>query len=89
MPLPADHEFTAENTKLILDEALVLLEARNRNEPGANRLNYLLTNYFSSNDFRSLCCFGHKGDDVSLKLFNSSGILPSTDWAVHRVVWPK
>jgi anti-sigma factor ChrR (cupin superfamily) len=49
MPLPADHEFTAENTKLILDEALVLLEARNRNEPGANRLNYLLANYFSSN----------------------------------------
>jgi hypothetical protein len=85
LPLPANHEFTPENSKLILDEALVLLEARRRSEPGTTRLNYLLANHFASNDFRSFCCFGHKGDDVSLELFNSLCILPSTDWAVHLV----
>jgi hypothetical protein len=41
-----------------------------------------LGNHFSSNEFRSFCCFGHKGENVSLELFNCLCILPSTQWYV-------
>jgi hypothetical protein len=85
MLLPANCEFTPENSKSILGEAPALLEARKRTEPGARRLDCSSANQLASNDFWSLCCFGHKGDDVSLELFNASHVFPSTDWAVHLV----
>ena len=83
--MPANHEFTLENSNAILVEALSLLEARRNAEPANTRLEHLLANHFSRNDFRSLCCFGHKGGVVSVELFNSLCILPSTDWAIHLV----
>lgn len=83
MSVPADLVLTNENCNLILEEALGLLELTRQSEPRTARLNFLLANHFASNDFRSYCCFGHAGDDVSLEVFNSLCILPNTDWVVH------
>ena len=52
-------------------------------DQGNQRLKLLLNTHFASHDFRSLCCFGQAGAEVSLGLFNSLCILPLTDWVLH------
>jgi hypothetical protein len=66
----------------ILQETLGLLEVVKRSAPPTAHLQTLLGNHFTSNDFRSFCCFGRSGEDVSLELFNCLCILPSTKWNV-------
>jgi hypothetical protein len=53
-----------------------------RSAPPTAPLQKLLGNHFASNDFCSFCYFGRNGEDVSLELFNSLCILPSTKWNV-------
>ena len=79
MTLPPDHAFSVSNCKLVLDEALGLLEVMRRSEPGMERLKFSLANHFTKNDFRSFCCHGNGDDDVSLETFNSLCTLPPTD----------
>jgi hypothetical protein len=85
MPPPNDYVYTNENCQSILDEAVGLLRVMRQAEPGKTRLNFLLAEHFASNDFRSFCCFGHEGDQVSLEQFKSLCIRPSTEWNVHLV----
>ena len=80
MSIPLDYDYTEEGCRLILAEAIGLLGVMRQSAPRSTRLNFLLANHFVSNNFRSFCCFGHDGDEVSLELFNSLCILPSTDW---------
>ncbi len=77
--------YTLESCRQILDETIGLLEVTKQSVPNLDRLNLLLSKHFANNEFRSHCCFGHSNADVSLELFNSLCVLPSTDWTVHLV----
>ncbi len=82
MPLPPSiaQVYTEESCRLILDETLTLLEDVRLAAPSNQRLNLLLANHFVSNDFRSVCCYGHSNEEVSLEEFNSLCLLPSANW---------
>lgn len=68
----------------ILEETLGLLGTVSHDR---GRLNHLLTSHFSNDEngknFRSLCCFGRPGVDVSLEVFNRLCILPKTKWGIQ------
>ncbi len=82
MPLPPSiaQVHTEESCRLILDETLTLLEDVRLAAPSNQRLNLLLANHFVSNNFRSVCCYGHSNEEVSLEEFNSLCLLPSANW---------
>ena len=67
----------------ILEETLGLLGTVSYDR---DRLNQLLTAHFGDDEngmkFRSLCCFGRAGVDVSLAVFNQLCILPQTKWVI-------
>jgi hypothetical protein len=85
MPLLASiaQDYTEDSCRLILDEAVTLLEDTRLAAPSHQRLNLLLANHFVSNNFRSVCCFGHSKNQVSLEQFNSLCLLPSTNWTTR------
>ena len=67
----------------ILQETLGLLGQVSTNR---DRLDQLLETHFQDDEngrkFRSLCCFGRVGVDVSLDVFNQLCILPQTEWGI-------
>lgn len=79
---PSCQSYTLPSCHGILAETISLLQVMRQTAPELNRLNQLLESHFLSDEFRSICCFGRKGHNISLALFNSLCILPSTDWGV-------
>jgi hypothetical protein len=75
--------YTQESCSFILEQVVELFQAMRMSNPQKVRLNNLLTEHFGSRDFRSLCCYGHTGEEVTLDEFNILCILPSTNWNVR------
>jgi hypothetical protein len=86
-PLVAGDGLTAAQCEVILNEVATLLQALWESSFDQERLNGLLSKHFQENalgkDFRSICCYGRKGLDVSLDIFNQLCILPKTQWKVR------
>jgi hypothetical protein len=79
--------YTAGQAEQILGETVALLQQLHAPSHDLSRLEFLLSHHFQDNpkglSFRSLCCFGRTGVDVSLDMFNQLCILPKTDWQVR------
>jgi hypothetical protein len=76
------------NTEAILEEMSHLLTVYETTTPAIRRLQELVDQHCldnsEGNDFRSLCCYGHRGEAVvSLQLFNELCILPRTNYTVQ------
>ena len=73
----------------ILDETLELLGLFGNASTDLDRLHQLLNTHFQEDaagmNFRSLCCFGRVGENVSLDLFNRLCILPKTEWGIQLI----
>jgi hypothetical protein len=75
------------NTEAILEEMSHLLTVYETTTPAMRQLQepvdqHCLDNS-EGNDFHSLCCFRHRGEAVSLQLFNELCILPRTNYTVQ------
>ena len=83
MPPNATTNSSVVSVNAILEETLGLLGTVSYDR---DRLNQLLTAHFCYDEnrmnFRSLCCFGRAGINVSLDFFNQLCILPKTKWGI-------
>lgn len=72
------------DSQILIDETFELLDGLKISTAQNQRLSFLLSNYFQEGpramEFRSLCCFGHRGGSPSLQDFNQLCILPRTNW---------
>jgi hypothetical protein len=82
-----DQSSTSTGCQQILDETAVLLQGFYESSSDRSKLDVLLGTYFQDdakgNEFRSQCCFGRPGEEVSLDQFNQLCILPITQWRIR------